>query len=234
MELQNVDVEAYSHNLELPQEFQVDPEPTSLRLALVVILFVGMLSGCFLTSVVFDVVLYSILTILGGIIFGAVVLQIAEKTLKPRWKSDHFVHVDRDAIYTLMGGARRQEIDPTQQVNIYMWRFIIHRRSRVSKGWFVVAIALEQDDVYLPVFTFASPEVFANIPLTRQFTKLLSKKERDGQYGGKDSLRVTGQQRRLLTAESARDLHGVEMENDDFVRYLQLLQSNFSKWMPSD
>jgi hypothetical protein len=234
MELQNVDVKAYSHNLELPQEFRVDPEPTSLRLALVIILLAGMLLGCFLTSVVFDVVLYSILTLLGGIIVGAVVLQTAEKTLKSYWKSNHFVHVNYDAIYAITGDTKRQEIDPTQQVNVYMWRFIIHRRSRVPKGWFVVAIALEQDDVYLPVFTFASPKVFANIPFSMQFTKLLSKKERDGHYGGKDSLRVAGEQRRLLTAESARDLHGVEMENDDFVRYLQLLQSNFSKWMPAN
>jgi hypothetical protein len=169
--------------------------------------------------------------VFGGLLLGAGLLHVSERLLKPRWKSNRFVHLSQDSLHIQAGEKKRQEIDPNQQTNVYMWRFEVRRRTRVPKGWYVVAAALEQDDIYLPVYTVTSPEGFEVFDMAGHFTPLKSKKELDADGSG--DLRLAGHQRRLLIAESARDLEGVEMSVDDFKVYLNWLQTNFPKWMPS-
>src|SRR5690606_7750457 len=97
----------------------------------------------------------------------------------------------------------------------------------------MVACALEQDDSYLPVYTFMSPEDCDLLKVPNHFTLLTSKKEQPDQTAGKTDLRLAGEQRRLHTAENARWLNGAEMTKDDFIRYIRQLQEQFPQWMPS-
>jgi hypothetical protein len=94
----------------------------------------------------------------------------------------------------------------------------------------MVACALEQDETYMPVYTFLSPEQFDSLGAPGQFVMLQSKKERQRQ--GAD-MRLAGEQRRLHTAESARWMSGAEMTHEDFMSFIRHLQERFPQWMPS-
>lgn len=211
----------------------VDPEPITLRLALVGIMILGFAFGYWLVTITVAASACSVLGVFGGILLGVALLQIAERTIKPRWRSGRFVYLSEDSLSVLAGENARQEIDPTQQVNVYMWRFEVQSRSRVPKGWYVVATALEQDDIYLPVYTLTPPENFEGLELAGHFTQLTASRGQQARQDGSD-LRLAGQQRRLLTAEQAREIEGVEMHFEDFEVYLTWLQNRFPAWMPTN
>jgi len=118
-------------------------------------------------------------------------------------------------------------------VNVTQWRFTVKRRGRAEKGWYVVAIALEQDDVYLPVYTLVSPEQYEAMDKADQFIELTLRREDFIKKSAKgDDIRLSGTQRQLYVAETARGLDGAEMLPDDFNTFLRYLHNNFYRWMP--
>jgi hypothetical protein len=215
-------------------QLRVDPEPVAMRLTLVGILIISVVIGYLALSEIFGLGACSLLSIFGALIIGAGVLQLSERLIKPRWKSNRFVKLSDEALYIQKGDEQRQVIDPREDVNVHMWCFEIRRRSRVPKGWYVVATALEQDDVYLPVYTLASPDSLSKMRFSSHFTQLEPQQGGGPRVNRQDrDLRLSGQQRRLLMAEGARDMEGVEMVVEDFEAYLNWLQARFPQWMPS-
>lgn len=211
--------------------FSVDAEHSGLRVSIVFIFIV-------IWIIVFSV-LNSLMTsegvnILAIVIsFGATALltQQVEKLLKMRWPSGRAVHVEPGHIRIVRKNQVQHEIDPGQRVNVLLWRFKIARRSRVPKGWFMVACALEQEDHYIPVYTFMSPADFDSLNAGPHFPMLQSRKELEKE--GRENMRLAGEQRRLHTAESVRWMEGAEMSNADFKQYIMRLQEQFPQWMPS-
>ncbi|MDX2077616.1 MAG: hypothetical protein SFZ02_14400 [bacterium] len=211
----------------------VDPEPTSLRFIVLASFLVGFAGGNLLGDVLFRWGTCTLLSFGLGIAVGLVVMFITEKLLKPFWKSNRWVRVTNDEIAFLQGETVKRSVNPMQQVNVTQWRFTIKRRSRAEKGWYVVAIALEQDDIYLPVYTIMSPERFEALSKSGQFSELTIRREDvlKNKVDGND-LRLAGLQRQLYIGETARGIDGVEMLPDDFETYLSWLQDNFYRWMP--
>jgi hypothetical protein len=120
-------------------------------------------------------------------------------------------------------------------MSILLWQFRIkNRRNRVPAGWFVLACALEQDDYYLPVYTLASPEQSKALNEKARFAGLISDKDLKAKDARQDTLRVTGEQRRLRLAESHRWADGAELNLPDFEQFLARLHTQFPQWMPLD
>lgn len=202
----------------------IDPEPFTLRLTLVGVLIFTVIASYILINRFIDAGSFSIIGLFGAIIVSAGVLYLIESPLKKNWPTKRFVTLKDDTIHVKDGEKIEREIDPQQQVNVFTWYFIVERRSRVPKGHYVIAIALEQDDLYIPVYTIMSPAEYETSAL--EFDKLQSKKKM-----GND-LRVAGQLRRLHMAEAARGLDGVEMLPEDFLTYHQTLKAKYNRWMP--
>jgi hypothetical protein len=209
----------------------VDPEPSGLRMALVGIFLGGTIVTYVLSASFATMGACNPLALFVALGVGGVLMFVAEKWLKPRWKTTRFVHLTPTALRVLSKGEPSRVIDPTMQVNVLMWHFQIKRRTRVPKGWFVVALALEQDEAYLPVYTLLSPEGFAALPGANQFTMLSTRKELS-QMQDASNLRKAGLQRRLHTAEFARGVEGAEMVEEDFYTYVNWLETHCPSWMP--
>ena len=96
----------------------------------------------------------------------------------------------------------------------------------------MLACALEQDDNFLPVYTFASPDDAENLNKTTRLADLVSEKDAKKKDPRRDSLRFAGEQRRLRLAESYRWEIGAEMSLPDFEQFLARLNGQFSQWMP--
>lgn len=212
----------------------VDPEHTAMRVA-VLGLFVA---GWALSFVVLNALIpsqgFNLIAIIASFALTALLNQQLERVLKRRWPSGRVLHGSSDNVQLAQRGQVQQQIQTSQQVNVLTWRFQIRRRSRVPKGWYMVACALEQDDVYLPVYTFMSPQDFEQLNAGSYFTPLVSRKEINAGVPAHESdLRMAGQQRRLHMAESARWHSGAEMTASDFKRYIVWLQERFPQWMPA-
>ena len=211
-------------------EFSVDREHGALRLSIVLIFIAAwIISFTILNALIANEGL-NIIAIVASFGVTALLTQQLEKVLKERWPSGRAISVEGDHIRLVKKETVQENIHAGQQVNVLLWRFQISRRSRVPKGWFMVACALEQDETYIPVYAFMSPDQFDTLSAPSQFVLLQSKKDRQKQ--GND-MRLAGEQRRLHMAESARWINGAEMTADDFVSFIRHLQEHFPQWMPS-
>jgi len=223
------DLQSVQSTLSLP----ADPEPTSLRLTLVGILFGGAVVGYLLTFLIFpNSSGCSPLSLIVGVIAGALLMQGAEAVLKPRWDSKTSLELSPQQLNIRKRERELQAINPDNQPRLHMWRFEVKRAGRVPKGWFMVGLAVEDNDIILPSYTLMSPEQLEILPYGEHFTQLVSRDEIKRADG--DMMRISGLQRRLLKAEAARDLHGVEIEYDNLLIYIDWIKVHFPEWLPTD
>jgi hypothetical protein len=211
----------------------VDPEHSAIRLTVIGLFIVGWALSFFALNTIISSQGLNILAILLSFALTALLTQQVERVLKRRWPSGRVLQAADGRIQLARGGHVQQEIRTGQQVNVLTWRFEIRRRSRVPKGWYMIACALEQDDVYVPVYTFMSPQAFEELNAGGHFTPLVSRKELDDKNAAQGDLRLAGEQRRLHMAENARWNSGAEMTASDFKRYVVWLQGRFPQWMPA-
>lgn len=218
-------MQTHNHDsLSLP----VDPEHGGLRFAvLACFIGVGVLSfiiaGALLSNLSFGLLISGAI----GIGSAVVVTRVVEARLKNRWPSGRTLDISPTAIRLALKGTTQRELDPTQHINVLMWRFTISRRTRIPKGWYVVAVALMQEGIYIPVYTFMSPEDFQALPLADQYAQLSAPKKQEA------DMRLAGQQRRLREAEVWRWNEGAEVTKEDFMTYFNHLQAHFPAWMVS-
>lgn len=210
--------------------FAVDREHGALRLSVVVVFVVGWVILFMILNALIPSEGLNIIALL--VSFGVVALltQQIEKALKQRWPSGRAVRIEDNRIRLVKRDKIQEDIDASQQVNVLLWRFQVSRRSRVPKGWFMVACALEQDETYVPVYTFMPPKEFDALRVSSHFVQLQSKRDRNKQGG---DMRLAGEQRRLHMAESMRWMAGAEMTAEDFLGFVSHLQERFPQWMPS-
>jgi hypothetical protein len=206
----------------------VDPEHAALRLAIVGV-FVGLsIVGYLVANAIFQGVGFNIIALIVALGAGIGGMQVVDGFLKRRWPSGRALEIQGDAIRLTLRGKTQREINGAEHVNVLFWRFEIRKRARAPKGWYVVALALLQDDDYLPAYTFVSPEDYKTMPYSAQYVRLSARKEAE------TDMRLAGQQRRLLNAEAARWNEGAEMAKADFDAYVALLKAKFPVWMPAE
>lgn len=207
--------------------FPVDPEHAGLRITVVIIFFVTAFVIYALTSVIMPVQGINIIGVAAAVIGASLLTQVIDRLFKERWPSGRQLKINGAQIQLVLKDRIQRQIDGDQHVNVLLWRFEVNKRTRIPKGWFMVAIALMQDDVYLPVYTFVSPEDYEKLPYNKQYVKLSGRKEET------QDLRLAGQQRRLHIAEDARWMDGAEMTQADYERYIASLREQFPAWMPT-
>jgi hypothetical protein len=172
----------------------------------------------------------NIIAVLIAFVAAAVGIRLIDPILKERWPSGRTVEVDAKGVRIRKRGAVESEVQSDQTANILLWRFKIPRRGRMPKGWSVVACAVEQNNVYLPIYAFASPEQMERINQIARFVELV--KSSNSQAGNSsESLRVAGEQRRLRLAEEHRWNDGAEMTVEDFTAFVTQMTSRYPLWL---
>lgn len=159
-----------------------------------------------------------------GFAVAAAAASLTERLLRNRWPSGRALSVNTASIRLLKHANVEEAINAEQHVNAMLYHFVVKRNSRVRKGWHVIVLTLEQDDTYIPVYTFASPEQFEALAQRPLFHLLERPKD--------ESLKSAGMMRRLYTAETYRSMHGAEVTLDEFTQLLNTLQEQFPHWMP--
>ena len=174
----------------------------------------------------------TILGLIAGIVVAAIIAQPAEKQLKARWPSGRELTLSSRHIRLEKHSQPQIQIDAQRPVQVLMWQFRIRRRARVPKGWYVVACAIEQDELYLPIYTLMAPDVFAQMPMSDHFIQLRREESQETSGTGLSGVRIAGEQRRLMAAERERGLDGAEMTPEAFQQFLHYLKTHYAAWMP--
>lgn len=199
----------------------VDVEHNGLRLVVALVFVVAGIALYVVMAALIPAEVLNLLAILGALLGAAGIAYLTETQLKRRWQSGKSIKISRHVV--ALHQPRQADaitLNPDQALTL-RWRFRIERRSRVPKGWYMVAAALEQDDKHITVYTLMSPQGYAAFDPDGRFTALEKTKE----SGDAGSLRLAGEQRRLHRAESLRWHEGVEMTNDDFIAYTGYLET---------
>lgn len=211
--------------------FPVDPEHGGIRIVGCLAFILFSIIGSIVTSTLFPA--FGLLNLGLGVIIAVIATYLADIWMKKNWPSGRVVELSTDNLRIMKHNTNERMIDPQQQTNVLMWKFEVKRNTRVPKGWFVVACSLQQDDIYLPVYTLVSPEQLKQLRLVDQFVTLESKKPQHSVKPNESRMRLAGLQRRLHDAETDRSLLGAEMTPEQFNQFLAYLQENFPKWMPT-
>ena len=212
----------------------VDAEHGGLRVTVFGMFILIWIIGYFALALIIPGAGVNLLAVAGGFILGYGASFLTERLLRSRWPSGRRLDLDARGVRLARRNAVEQEItaDAETPPSLLLWRFETPRRSRVPKGWYVLACGLEQDECLLCVYTFMSPKDFKDYAQGERFTALKSRKK-DGKdrQSGRDDLLMAGEQRRLYQAENQRWLTGAEMTVAHFTTYLDTLKQVFPEWM---
>ena len=209
----------------------VDREHGWLRFAIVIVFIVLWIIGFSISNAIIPSAGFDIIAGIIGLLVAALGGRLIEPMLKARWPSGRAVTIDQQGIRLTTHGHIQVDVRPNEPASILFWRFKVKRRGRVQKGWYVIACAIEQDDNFLPIYTFASPEQTDAMNTNGRFVELLGEKALKNVK--KDSLRVAGEQRRLHLAEAHRWNDGAEMILRRLrAAYLERLNRQFPQWIP--
>lgn len=212
----------------------VDAEHSGLRVVVFGVFILAWIIGYFAISLVIPGEGINLLAMGAGFAIGYGASYLTERLLRNRWPSGRRLDMDARGVRLVLKNAVEQEITVGGEtpVTTLMWRFETPRRSRVPKGWTVLACGLEQDERLLCVYTFMSPKDFKAYERGERFTALKSRKK-DGRnkQTGRDDLLMAGEQRRLFQAENQRWMSGAEMSVPDFTAFLDTLKQNYPEWM---
>jgi hypothetical protein len=216
--------------------FRVDAEHGALRLAILVAFAISWGLAFIVVSAIVPGQGLNLLAILLSFVAAYVISLLLERTLKGRWHSGRVVEIDTNGVRMTEKGTVQEEMRADQNVKVLLWRFDINKRARVPKGWSMLACALQDDDRFLPVYTFMSPSMLEQYEQRDRFKRLASKKDKPAaatqslREDASSSLRLAGEQRRLAEAEQHRWMHGAEMTVDDFKAYLSLISNLHVEW----
>ena len=215
-----------SQNIQL----QVDREHSGLRLGMVglflaILVIVFIITNALVSSEGFNI-------LAGLVAFGvaAIFTRLADPLMKRWWPSKRSLQMDSNGARLMLDDKVQAVIHAEATANVHYWRFKIPRRGRMPRGWYVVACALQQDDAYLPLYTFASPAQTENLNKIKPFTDLHSEKNNKAASAKGESLRLAGEQRRLRLAEEHRWQNGGELTVDDFETFIKQLNEQYVQW----
>jgi hypothetical protein len=210
-----------SETIQIP----VDIEHDGLRLIVLMTFLVLSIISFLIISTVIPAQSFNLIALIGGAAVAAGLTYLIEQQLKQRWKSGRNIVIENNTIRL----QRKSEADTTMinkdEPFVLRWRFKITKRTRVPKGWLMVAAALEKEDEYIAVYTLMPPDVYAEFDPNGTFT-LLQKTQNNNKS---DSLRLAGEQRRLHRVESVRWHEGVEMTNENFMTYVEQIERVFKR-----
>ncbi len=211
--------------------FPVDPEHAALRLTVIVSFFVVLMLSYIIMSIILPQEGFNLLGVVVGLGVATVTIQVIDAAFKRRWPSGRTLEIDEQGVRLALRGETQHEISSGDTVQALMWRFEIQRRARAPKGWYVVALALNQGDVYVPVYTFMSPQDFQAMPLNQLYTPL--SKDKPLAEAAND-FRAAGYERRLRSAENARWSAGAEIDKANFNAYMDTLRRRYPQWLTRD
>ncbi len=217
----------------LPARYLLDREHGGLRTAVLLLFIAAGAAAFFISGALIQDVGLDLLSILIGRSVGAGAAYLGERILKRIWPSGRVLLIDTAGVRLLRHTQTEAEMRIDQPVTALLWTFKTPRRSKVPKGWSLLACALEHDDIQLTVYTLMSPRQVEGYQRAGRF-QLLKPRDRSAQTA--NPLRVDfsaeSEQRRLREAEDLRWLRGAEMQPDDFIAYIDILFTHFPDWMP--
>jgi ABC-type antimicrobial peptide transport system permease subunit len=199
----------------------VDAEHDGIRLAVAGIFVVVAIISFFVLSATIPAESINLLAILGALVIAAAFTSLIERQLKARWPSGRALEITPEALAIRNKKETQASISPSADVQLMFWRFEVKRRTRVPKGWYVVAAGVKNkaDDTYITVYTLMSPEKYEAFDTDSRFTVLKKSSDED--------LRMAGEQKRLHGAESYRWREGCEVSSENFARIVEQIDLHF-------
>ncbi len=209
------------------QHLAVDAEHLGIRVVVPLLAFVVLLVVVFVGPSLLDSLgLYSsvvgLLLIPGAIGAAIGAAYVGDRLLKRYWPSGRELLFDERNLVLKNKRQPARVIRLDVRVNLLTWRFVVARRGRVPKGFLCLSIQVLQDEQEITLYTFYDPKKTDAIKDLDSFTLLASRKMMNDE---RLSLRVAGEQRRLLQAEDTRWESGAELSPADFLALWQALRS---------
>jgi hypothetical protein len=205
--------------------FHADQEHGGLRAALFGLFLLAWAVGFLLLDALLTDGGLNLIALLGGLGIGYGVSHLAERALKGRWQSGRTVTLTEGALVQTERGRETTRI-AWADAAVYTWRFVIRRRARVPKGWWMMAVGVYdvRAGTAIIAYTLVSPADGAAQPHADRFVLLESAGKTERQAPAGENLRGgdlhhADPTARLRDAERLRWIVGLELVPADFARF---------------
>lgn len=226
--------------------FHLDPEHSGVRYAIIAILLVSFIIAFALMNVLLGVIAPElnttvILACLAALPISLLFSAIGEWYLKRTWHSGRKLIVDPQTITLRLPDEKDKQIDRQKKVNQIWWRVPLSgyarggRERRIPSKWSCVAGQLQQDETRVVAFCYARPGRLDQWLSYYEFVRLNPEDVYNTSFRARlgSPLRpelpaevIAGQQGRYWLAERNRWGIGVELTEDDFEEFLELIRSD--------
>lgn len=206
-----------------PITISVDREHGGLRLAIAVIFIFLVIVSFIVLNLLIPANTLNLLALIGALVIGGVITNIFEQQLKQRWPSGKTLILSESEIALQKIAHTRFTAANTEKATTHRWAFQIQKRTRVPKGWYMVAVAIEKDDDTLAIYTLLPPEAYHTLNEDESFIVLSKSADIPT-----DDMRLAGKQKRLQEMEAIRWQMGVEASPEDFETVLQHIERLWS------
>ncbi len=156
-----------------------------------------------------------------AIVAAISVAFIGDRLLKKHWPSGRAILVDGRYLVLQERKEPDRVVQWANRANLLTWRFAVSRRSRVPRGHLCLAWQITQDETQITVYTFLDPKKLDTVPAADMFTPLAPRRSLDDE---RLSMRIAGQQRRLLQAENERWQGGAELLPESFLTLWEIVR----------
>lgn len=217
---------SHSSDTEVHQNvYLLDAYHTGIRMVVLLSMVVGAVIGSLLLPQIIAWLRLPIYPIWAGLVGSLVLLiafgSIAENIARKYWPSRKQVIVADNTLSLVNRNQQPIQLSRTDPISRTRWYFVIPRkRGTVEKGSYCTAVHLTQEDRFIVLYAFMSPDQASQLPDWSTFEQLQA---RIMPKQGAVSSEQDDPQSALREKESQRWQAGAEMTPDDFARFLTAL-----------
>ncbi len=223
--------------------FHLDSEHKGIRYTVLLILLCSFVAAFLLADRIWSAVLpqiqtSAILSCLAAIPASLLLSAVAELVFKRRWHSGRTLTVSQDAIDLDLGDEGGPRIDRSQPYRTLWWALPLAgfarggRERRIPSRWFCFAGQVQQNGQRIVVFSYTSPRRANEWLQSYAFTRLNAEEVYNTSMRARRGMParpelppevVAGANGHYWLAERNRWREGVEMVQDDFEHFLQMI-----------
>lgn len=230
---------------ELPIVFNLDQEHRGIRYAVPTILFVAFLLSYFVVSAalrMFFPELNSVIVLscLGAIPLSLLAAGASEAVLKRVWPSGRQLRVEPTRLELQLPESADRHFDLSERLNTVWWFLRLSeyprggRERRMPKNWYCVGGQLQQNETRMVAYCYASPKRMKIWREAYDLHELDPSEVYDSSFGARFAAPtrpdikpevIAGKEGRYWLAERNRWNEGVELTQEDFELFLQIVQA---------
>ena len=167
----------------------------------------------------------ALLAMVIGFFLAVGLAWLSERVLRRIWPSGRILKLDDHVVAVRELNGAQTALNWNAPIHVSSWFFVIRsRRAWIPKGWYCVALRIQQGDDSITPYTFLKPEIAHTLPAWEEFEQLVPRPKHRQSSHDTSHIKLLEAQADLRIAEGERWQYGCEMEPQHFAELVSAVR----------